>query len=190
LYERPGSSQVHDATDEKPLDIESAFRRRRGDLERWAARLGGPLVDAEDVAQEVMMVAHAKLPEFHHEAQLTTWLFKTTQTLRPRTGVANDAAAGCAACRSTTQPSSKRAEPSVLEEMERREAAAEVYSALDRLAEKYRSVVILFEIEGLSGDEIASLTGLSLATVWVHLHRGRKKLRAHYRELVEKRGER
>ena len=80
--------------------------------------------------------------------------------------------------------------PSVLEEMERREAAAEVYSALDRLAEKYRSVVILFEIEGLSGEEIASLTGTNLATVWVHLHRGRQKLRAHYRELQKKRGER
>jgi RNA polymerase sigma-70 factor (ECF subfamily) len=74
--------------------------------------------------------------------------------------------------------------------MERREAAAEVYSALDRLAEKYRSVVILFEIEGLSGEEIASLTGINLATVWVHLHRGRQKLRAHYRELLKKRGER
>jgi RNA polymerase sigma-70 factor (ECF subfamily) len=80
--------------------------------------------------------------------------------------------------------------PSVLEEMERREAAAEVYSALDRLAEKYRSVVILFEIEGLSGEEIAALTGTSLATVWVHLHRGRQKLKAHYQELLRMRGER
>jgi RNA polymerase sigma-70 factor (ECF subfamily) len=183
-----GSSQVHEATDEKPLDIEAAFRRRRGDLERWAARLGGPLVDAEDVAQEVMMVAHARLPEFHHEAQLTAWLFKTTQNIaathrrrerlrRWLRGMPLDYAAELEA-----------RGPSVLEEMERREAAAEVYSALDRLAEKYRSVVILFEIEGLSGEEIASLTGLSLSTVWVHLHRGRKKLRAHYSELAEKRG--
>jgi RNA polymerase sigma-70 factor (ECF subfamily) len=183
-----GSSQVHEATDEKPLDIEAAFRRRRGDLERWAARLGGPLVDAEDVAQEVMMVAHARLPEFHHEAQLTAWLFKTTQNIaathrrrerlrRWLRGMPLDYAAELEA-----------RGPSVLEEMERREAAAEVYSALDRLAEKYRSVVILFEIEGLSGEEIASLTGLSLSTVWVHLHRGRKKLRAQYSELAEKRG--
>jgi RNA polymerase sigma-70 factor (ECF subfamily) len=185
-----GSGHLHDAVSAESLDLEAAFRRRRGDLERWAARMGGPLVDAEDVAQEVMMVAHARLPEFHHEAQLTTWLFKTTQNIAARhrrrerirrwlRGMPLDYAADLQA-----------QGPSVLEEMERREAAAEVYSALDRLAEKYRSVVILFEIEGLSGEEIASLTGINLATVWVHLHRGRQKLRAHYRELLKKRGER
>ena len=172
------------------LDIEAALRRHRGDIERWAARLGGPLVDAEDVAQEVMMVAHARLPEFRHEAQVTTWLFKTARNIaathrrRERTrrwlrGMPLDYAAELQAHG-----------PSALEVMERREAAAEVYSALDRLAEKYRSIVILFEIEGLSGEEIASLAGINLATVWVRLHRGRQKLRAHYQELLEKRGER
>lgn len=172
------------------LDTEAALRRHRGDIERWAARLGGPLVDAEDVAQEVMMVAHARLPEFRHEAQVSTWLFKTTRNIaathrrRERTrrwlrGMPLDYAAELQA-----------QGPSVLDEMERREAAAEVYSALDRLTEKYRSVVILFEIEGLSGEEIASLVGISLATVWVRLHRGRQKLKAHYQELLENRGER
>ena len=185
-----GSGQAHDSGSAESLDLEATFRRHRGDLERWAARLGGPLVDPEDVAQEVMMVAHKRLPEFRHEAQVTTWLFKTTQNIaythrrRERVrrwlrGMPLDYAAELHA-----------RGPSVLEEMERREAAAEVYSALDRLAEKYRSVVILFEIEGLSGEEIASLTGMSLATVWVHLHRGRKKLRELYRDLLEKRGER
>ncbi len=185
-----GSSQVHDAANAESLDLDAAFRRHRGDIERWANRLGGPLVDAEDVAQEVMMVAHARLPEFHHEAQLTTWLFKTTRNIaathrrRERTrrwlrGMPLDYATELHAHG-----------PSALEEMERREAAAEIYSALDRLAEKYRSVVILFEIEGLSGEEIAALTGIGLATVWVRLHRGRQKLKAHYRELLEKRGER
>jgi len=151
--------------------------------------MGGPLVDAEDVAQEVMMVAHARLPEFHHEAQLTSWLFKTTQHIAARhrrrerarrwlRGMPLDYAAELSA-----------RGPSALEEIERREAAAEVYSALDRLAEKYRTVVILFELEGLSGEEIASLTGTNLATVWVHLHRGRRLLKAHYRELAAKRGE-
>jgi RNA polymerase sigma-70 factor (ECF subfamily) len=186
----PGSSQARDAANAEPLDVEAAFRRRRADLERWATRIGGPLVDAEDVAQEVMMVAHARLPRFHHEAQLTAWLFKTTQNIaathrrrerigRWLRGMPLDYAADLQAHG-----------PSALEEIERQEAAAEVYSALDRLAEKYRSVVILFEIEGLSGEEIASLTGTSLATVWVHLHRGRRKFRACYRELLEKRGER
>jgi RNA polymerase sigma-70 factor, ECF subfamily len=183
----PGSKRLRDAAREGPLDIAAAVRSRRGDLERWAARLGGPVVDAEDVAQEVMMVAHARLPQFQHQAQLTGWLFRTTQNIAARhrrrersrrwlRGMPLDYAADLEAHG-----------PSVLEELEQREAAAEVYSALDRLTEKYRSVVILFEMEGLSGEEIASLTGTSLATVWVRLHRGRKKLKAHYRELAERR---
>lgn len=184
-----GSRQTCDSAHAEVLDIGAALRRHRGDVERWAARLGGPLVDAEDVAQEVMIVAHARLSDVQHEAQLTSWLFKTTQNIatnhrrrerfrRWLGGIPLDYAVEL------------RAQgPSALEELERREAAAEVYSALDRLPEKYRSVVILFEIEGLSGEEIAALTGTRLATVWVHLHRGRRQLRAYYQELMEKRGE-
>ena len=48
-----------------------------------------------------------------------------------------------------------------------------MYRILDRLGEKYRRALVLFELEELSGEEIAALTGLKLATVWVHLHRGR-----------------
>lgn len=186
----PGPSHLHDTPGAEPVDVETLFRRRRRDIERWAARLGGPLVDAEDVAQEVMIVAHRRLPEFRHEAQLTTWLFMTTRNIassrrrRERLGrwlrgmsldYASDLQTGG---------------PSALEEMERREAAAEVYAALDKLGEKYRTVVILFEIEGLSGEEIASLTGLPLATVWVRLHRGRQRMKAHYEALQSTRGAR
>ena len=184
------SSQLPDATRTAPLDVEAALRGRRGDLERWAARMGGPLVDPEDVAQEVMMVVHARLPEFRHEAQLTTWLFKTTQNIAARHRRRERLRRWVFGMPLGYAAELQAHGPSALEEMERREAAAEVYSALDQLAEKYRSIVILFEIEGLSGEEIASLTGLNLATVWVHLHRGRQKFKAHYRELVQKRGER
>jgi DNA-directed RNA polymerase specialized sigma24 family protein len=50
-----------------------------------------------------------------------------------------------------------------------------VYRILDRLTDKYREVLILFELEGASGEQIAALTGRKLATVWVHLHRARRQ---------------
>jgi len=43
-------------------------------------------------------------------------------------------------------------------------------------------VLILFELEGASGEEIAALTGRKLATVWVHLHRARR----HFLEEMER----
>ena len=67
-------------------------------------------------------------------------------------------------------------------ELERREATGTLYRVLDGMREKYRTVFILFEIEGLSGPEIAALTGLSAATLRVRLFRARaqffEKLRA------------
>ena len=53
-----------------------------------------------------------------------------------------------------------------------------MYRILDRLPSKYRDVIILFELEGASGEEIAELTGRKLATVWVHLHRAGRFLEA------------
>jgi RNA polymerase sigma-70 factor, ECF subfamily len=185
----PDSSHLHDASGARPVDIEAVFRRHRGDIERWASRLGGPLVDAEDVAQEVLIVAHRRLPEFRHEAQLQTWLFKTTQNIATTHRRRERMRRWLRGMPLDYAEELRAPGPSVLEEMEQREAAAEVYSALDRLADKYRSIVILFEIEGLSGEEIASLVGVPLATVWVRLHRGRRRFRAHYEALLGKRGE-
>ena len=61
-------------------------------------------------------------------------------------------------------------------EFERREQNARLYQALDRLPEVYRSTLILYELEELSGEEVARLTGVPLGTVWVRLHRGRERL--------------
>jgi RNA polymerase sigma-70 factor (ECF subfamily) len=62
------------------------------------------------------------------------------------------------------------------QEIERRERHVQLYDALDQLSDSYRTPLILYEIDGLSGEEVAELTGVRLATVWVRLHRGRAKL--------------
>jgi RNA polymerase sigma-70 factor (ECF subfamily) len=72
-------------------------------------------------------------------------------------------------------------QPTALEALERREATATMYAILDGVAEKYRTVLILFELEGLSGQEIAAITGTSLSNVWVRLFRGREKVLERYR---------
>ena len=51
------------------------------------------------------------------------------------------------------------------------------------MSEKYRTTIILFELEGLSGQEIATITKTSISNVWIRLFRGRqeflKRLLAH-----------
>jgi RNA polymerase sigma-70 factor (ECF subfamily) len=56
--------------------------------------------------------------------------------------------------------------------------------ALRELAEPYRSILVLREIEDLRYDEIARALGMPLNTVKVYLHRGRRMLRRRLREFA------
>jgi RNA polymerase sigma factor (sigma-70 family) len=58
------------------------------------------------------------------------------------------------------------------------ESLRRLSAALERLSERKRVVVILFCVEGLSGDEVAAVLGIPIATVWTRLHHARRELRA------------
>ncbi len=62
--------------------------------------------------------------------------------------------------------------------MEQREAGARVYAALDQLSERDRTLMILFELEQLTGEAIAELVGVRIDTLWVQLHRARARFLA------------
>jgi RNA polymerase sigma-70 factor (ECF subfamily) len=139
----------------------------------WAARLAGPTADLEDLVQEVFLVVERKISSFRGEAKMTTWLYRITHNVvrayrrkarfrRWLSGSAEDAAGRIPA-----------GGPTPIEELERRRAQATVYRALERMGDKQRTVFILFELEGLSGQQIAELTGTKLNAVWVRLHRAR-----------------
>ena len=53
-------------------------------------------------------------------------------------------------------------------------AARTLYRLLDRLSDKRRRVLVLAEIEGLSGDEIAALENIPAATARTRLHHARR----------------
>jgi len=58
------------------------------------------------------------------------------------------------------------------------ESTAAVLAALDQLSHRQRPVFVLFYLEDLPTKQIAELLGMSQATVSVHLHRARNKLRS------------
>ena len=171
------------------LDVTEIFRRHGREIGRWASRLGGPLVDADDVVQDVMSVVHRRIADVQPGPDLTPWLYRITAnvaTTRRRRERLRRWLRGLPADYTDEIAASG---PSAIDEMERREAAFEIYAALDRLDEKYRAAIILFEIEGISGERIAELTGKPLATVWIHLRRGREKFRRLYEKVRARRDE-
>lgn len=170
---------AHDISDAIPLapaEFDAVYRSHVDRVARWAARLGGPGVDVDDVVQDVFVVVHRQLPGFRGEASLATWLYRiTANVVRDRrrrdrwrrwlTFLSPELAGRLPAPGATP-----------VEAVEQREAVERVYRVLDGMNERYRTLIVLFEIEKLSGDEIAELTGIRPSTLWVVLHRARAQL--------------
>ena len=162
------------ATVVESVDLDALYREHARTVARWVAHLGGPSVDVDDLVHEIFLIAQRRLPEFRGDAKVTTWLYRITARVvssrrrrdRARRWMSN-------VWRGDVEHATTPSAVTPVEELERQEARATVYRALDGLGEKYRSLLILFELEGLSGEEITVLTGIKLSTVWVRLHRAR-----------------
>lgn len=170
----PGSDVATERTD--PLD--ELYTRHASDVKRWVRRLAGPTADVDDLLHDVFVIALRRRFIFRGEANVRTWLFRITHHVvcsrRRRSyiralllGRHHDAIVAATSSFATPH-----------EEIERRERHLRLYRALDRLPDAYRTALILYEIDGLSGEKVAELTGISLGTLWVRLHRGRAKLLA------------
>ena len=154
--------------------IDSLYGQHLAQVKRWARRLAGPSADLEDLVHDIFLVAMRRGFEDRGEATVASWLFRITQHVvrsRQRKDRLRQWLFG------KNQADFVPPEPSTPQhDMERREQNAQLYRALDRLPEAYRSALILYELEELPGEEVARLTGAPLGTVWVRLHRGRERL--------------
>jgi len=158
------------------LTVDQIYRMHAADVARWISRLGGPGTDLEDLTQEVFALVQKHLGSYRGEAQITTWLFQIAANVvrahrrrerwRSFFGRSHDVADG------TTGEGPASADDQIAQ----REARELVYRALDRLKERYRTAIILFEIEDLPGEQVAELMGVSTANIWVLLHRARAEL--------------
>lgn len=67
-----------------------------------------------------------------------------------------------------------------------KQSREQVYRALNSLSEKQRTVFVLFELDGLSGVEIAAALDCPLKTVWSRLAQARLEFDAAVRRLAAK----
>jgi RNA polymerase sigma-70 factor (ECF subfamily) len=178
-----GTPADPDAWDqERDQDLESVYRSHSPHVSRWAARLAGPGFDVEDIVHDVFLVVQRRLGEFRGDALMSTWLYEITvrvvqarrrswrrrRWMWSRPDETGDADAGMA------KAADERVSP--LDALERRQATVLLYRLLDDLDEKYRTAVVLFELEGVSCQQIAAITGTSVSNVWARVSRGREKL--------------
>jgi len=167
-------------------DSDATFVRaaQQGDTEafgqlyrRYARMVHGILlgrvrhVEVEDVVQEVFLRALPRVRELRDTSRFGSWLaaiarnlaidyYRRSQTRPERPDDASD-------------PDEQPGKFNVSSNRE----AAEILDCIRSLPEAYRETLILRLVEGMTGPEIASKTGLSPGSVRVNLHRGMNQLR-------------
>ncbi len=148
-----------------------------------ALRLLNDRGEAEDLTQEVFVALYHHLPEFRGESRLSTWIYRITRNralnrlkfLKRRhhgshADVDDPALVGSIVADVDSGP---RAADRHLEH----QGLSHVLEAhLRRLPEEQRTLVILRDLEDLSYEEIAEVTGLPLGTIKSRLHRARAEL--------------
>lgn len=150
-------------------------------LRQAVQRLSGGLVDADDVLQDVFVVALRRADALNAAESPVAWLYGVVakvvsarhRTARWKRWLGLDSAADVAGGDS----------PQLT--LEQREARRTVERGLERLTMMRREVLVLFELQGLSGAEVAQALGIPLSTVWTRLHYARRDFAAAVKEDVD-----
>jgi RNA polymerase sigma-70 factor (ECF subfamily) len=131
--------------------------------------------DFDDLVQAAATDVWRTLDRFEGKSELSTWVYGVCYRvllnhrrfwrrfrLRFEMGL-------------TTDPSHDA--PQAFELLDQRERAARLRGLLGRLSDKYRAVVVLYDLEGLSVAEISGIVGANELTVRSRLRDGRRQLR-------------
>lgn len=164
-----------------PFDLEEVYRAHAADVARWAARLAGPGHDQEDIVHEVFLVAQRRFPTFDRAGNIKVWLYRTTAFIVQRRRRRDRWRRWLGAGDGGEAEQLVATGPTPVEELERRRRQRLLYRVLDTLPEKYRSMLVLFDLDGLSGEEVATLTGRNVSTLRVWLFRAREMFMDRFR---------
>ncbi|MBN1843357.1 MAG: sigma-70 family RNA polymerase sigma factor [Deltaproteobacteria bacterium] len=146
----------------------------------------GDYHEANDSAQDAFLRAYQSLMKFRSESTFSTWLYriavntcknrlKSSEYRRKKKMVWLDNPANSEGRGAAVEIEDES--PSPLIELEKKERLALIKRAINTLPTEQKAVVVLRDIEGLSYDDVASITGVNLGTVKSRLARARLGLR-------------
>jgi RNA polymerase sigma-70 factor, ECF subfamily len=148
-----------------------------------AARLLGDPEEAKDVAQDVFLQVYRMLPRFEGRSSLKTWIYRIVvnqcrnrqrwwrRRKKDKALPLEDLTVADSLQLATPRPEGPE------EQLARREKGQRVQDALLKLSLDHRAVLLLREVEELSGTEIAQALGVAEGTVKSRLARARESLR-------------
>ena len=136
-----------------------------------ALRMTGSRADALDATQEAFILAFRRASSFRGESAFSTWLYRIAIN----------------ACKDFIRKRSRSAgllgSEGVVEEADPHlpvddqvALRLDVAQALAELSDEYREAVVMYDIGGVSYEEIAGVAGVAIGTVKSRISRGRRQL--------------
>jgi RNA polymerase sigma-70 factor, ECF subfamily len=175
--------------DVRNADLELAGRIRSGDgtafetlyqqhaprLYNLAYRMAGTATDADDLLQDIFLLAYRKVGSFRGESSLGTWLYRLAMN-------------HCLDVLRSRQARQGQQTDSLDEEGATPPAAAPVVGAVSRidleraigqLPRACRAAFLLHDVEGFGHQEVGTILGISEGTSKSQVHKARLRIRAY-----------
>jgi RNA polymerase sigma-70 factor, ECF subfamily len=162
------------------MDFEALANEHKDAVYRQMIRVCGNREDAEDVLIEALMTAYRHLGQLRDLVAFRSWLaqiarrvcwqLKKRESLLPLLQLS--------AMEDEGREISSR-EPSIEQQAALKEMKDLLWEAVRKLPTEYRDVYELRDIQEISGEDVASRLGISLAAMKSRLHRGREMVREY-----------
>lgn len=137
-------------------------------VRRFAHSLCATPEDAEDAAQEALIVLYRKIGTLRASTALAAWMFRI---------IRHECLRRARLMRRAHDPAPDRCVPSAEDDVMQRLEVERVAAAIGALPLDQRQVLIMRDLQGHSGRMVADALGLSLAAMKSRLHRARAAMR-------------
>lgn len=163
-----------------PESLEEALGLLQGTVFSFSMKVCGQREDAEDTMQEVLVKSIPYLPKFESPRALLVWLYRVAKNrclmsrrrskFAPKQDLSLDE---LMPDQLEMELLSKNRPVTPESQAIRNQWARRLREAVQKLPPQYRIILVLRDMEGLSDDEVAEVTGLKPGNVRVRLHRAR-----------------
>ncbi len=129
--------------------------------------------DAQDAAQDAIIKMYGSIRKFSFQSAFSTWMYRVVANTcldlirRRKPSVPMEEYTDAAVSRDGNPD----------EQAQNNELGRSIRAAVQELSEKYRTVLILKDMEGLKYEEVAEILSITPGTVKSRLFRAREKLR-------------
>ena len=143
---------------------------------RSLRRLGVRESELPDAVQDVFIVVHRRLPEFEGRSKMSTWIFGICFRVASDRRKSGRLVKLASSDEQLLEAPDERVD--IAAETERRQGLEKLEELLDEMPLDQRAVFTLFELECMTGEDIAETLDIPLGTVYSRLRLARDTFRS------------